>query len=82
MLSALKTITFWSREVAAFGQKNIPLETLPAPSVTEGGKNKNIQQILNRFGNAERFFHTLAPRLWLEVRQCFLTDPGVLQREK
>lgn len=39
MVSALKTITFWSREVAAFSQKNIPLETLSAPSVTEGRKN-------------------------------------------
>lgn len=26
-----------------------------------GKKIKNIQQMLNRFGNAERFFHTLPP---------------------
>lgn len=32
--------------------------------------------MLNRFGNAERFFQTLPPRLWLA------SDPGGLQSEK
>lgn len=60
--------------MAAFSQN------YPFFSPTSGHKVE--AKMLNCFGNAERFIKILPQKLWLEVCQFFLTDPGALQSEK
>lgn len=80
MVQALKTITFWSTEVAASSRlKKVPLETIS--SLSDRGKKKNRKHPTN----VEPFwsFFSVHPRLWLEVCQFPPpTDPGLLQGEK